>query len=582
MYPTNSAAVAQIMHDGGEQVVGIVFPSVAIPPSAYITEARVIFDIDEVRPGQSDGSVTINIFGESNANAAAPTDTAQDLSNRAPTAAAVTWVPEPSANTHDELVTPDIRSVVQEIVDLPGWTPGNSMGIMFGHVTGSGVRWVEAFRNNNGIDTPAITVSYYASDLRNDAVSELYSVTGRPDSGEEDVPGGAMYLTSSDLEIMHDGGEQVVAVVFPSVNVPAGATVTAANVIFDVDEVRPGQSDGSVTVAIYGQVGPADAPSDTAFDLSSRTATDASVIWQPEASVNTHDDLITPDISTVVNEIVNGGSWVSGSGMGIMFGHMTGSGVRWVEAFRNNNGIDTPALSVSYLSLTSATLTPPAFVTDGAAHFMTNLGSNDAHISVFGSDMQQLLPVQDLTVEMWTKWVAGGSDWAGPIAASQDDGGTERGWNIQTRCKDPSSGSTVNCAESRRIEFSLSTEKTDDGDGAMAYLGYPDNAARCTFASGAPIFADLTGSWHHYAWSYDGTSMKAYVDGTLAQQDDVTAAGAIVYPPSGYESAQGGWFTIGAYHDTNGKRSSSRRVFLRRLTQAAAQSTSRSPAPSTR
>ena len=116
----------------------------------------------------------------------------------------------------------------------------------------------------------------------------------------------------------------------------------------------------------------------------------------------------------------------------------------------------------------------------------------------------------------------------------------------------------------------------------MAYLGYPDNAARCTFASGAPIFADLTGSWHHYAWSYDGTSMKAYVDGTLAQQDDVTAAGAIVYPPSGYESAQGGWFTIGAYHDTNGKRSSSRRVFLRRLTQAAAQSTSRSPAPSTR
>ena len=121
--------------------------------------------------------------------------------------------------------------------------------------------------------------------------------------------------------------------------------------------------------------------------------------------------------------------------------------------------------------------------------------------------------MQDLTVEMWTKWVAGGSDWAGPIAASQDDGGTERGWNIQTRCKDPSSGSTVSCAESRRIEFSLSTEKTDDGDGAMAYLGYPGNAARCTFAVGEPIFAPLAGEWTHFAWSYDGTSMKAYVDG---------------------------------------------------------------------
>ena len=87
----------------------------------------------------------------------------------------------------------------------------------------------------------------------------------------------------------------------------------------------------------------------------------------------------------------------------------------------------------------------------------------------------------------------------------------------------------------------------------MAYLGYPGNAARCTFAVGEPIFAPLAGEWTHFAWSYDGTSMKAYVDGTLAQQDDVTAGGAIVYPPSDYESSQGGWVTIGAYHDTNGE-----------------------------
>lgn len=113
----------------------------------------------------------------------------------------------------------------------------------------------------------------------------------------------------------------------------------------------------------------------------------------------------------------------------------------------------------------------------------------------------------------------------------------------------------------------------------MAYLGYPGNAARCTFAVGDPIFAPLAGEWTHFAWSYDGTSMKAYVDGTLAQQDDVTAGGAIVYPPSDYESSQGGWFTIGAYHDTNGKRSRSLCNF-HHLTQATAQSTTPSPAPS--
>ena len=118
----------------------------------------------------------------------------------------------------------------------------------------------------------------------------------------------------------------------------------------------------------------------------------------------------------------------------------------------------------------------------------------------------------------------------------------------------------------------------------MAYLGYPGNAARCTFAVGEPIFAPLAGEWTHFAWSYDGTSMKAYVDGTLAQQDDVTAGGAIVYPPSDYESSQGGWFTIGAYHDTNGECACTVPpicAFSKPQKCCYTQSTTPSPAPST-
>jgi hypothetical protein len=119
-------------------------------------------------------------------------------------------------------------------------------------------------------------------------------------------------------------------------------------VLFDVDEVRPGQSDQPTTISIYGQLGAAAAPSTTSFDLSSRTPTSASVIWQPEISANVHDDLVTPDIRFVVNEIVNSAGWSSGSGMGILFGHMAGTGTRWVESSRTNNGIATPALNVEW------------------------------------------------------------------------------------------------------------------------------------------------------------------------------------------------------------------------------------------
>ncbi len=198
----------------------------------------------------------------------------------------------------------------------------------------------------------------------------------------------------------------------------------------------------------------------------------------------------------------------------------------------------------------------PADLGDAAADFMPVLNSNAAHISVFGSDMISLLPEKDMTIEMWTKWVAGGSDWAGPISASRDDGSNEYGWNIQTRCKD-TSGNTVSCASSRRVEFSLSTEGSNAAEGAnngrMSYLGFPGNPDRWVpaDASQSPYFADLTGTWVHLAYSYDGASIKGYVDGSLIQQDDTTGSGAILYPDAGYTSSQGGWFTIGSYHDAN-------------------------------
>ena len=62
---------------------------------------------------------------------------------------------------------------------------------------------------------------------------------------------------------------------------------------------------------------------------------------------------------------------------------------------------------------------------DGAVDFTNTL---NGHISVFGSEMQHLLPTKDMTVEIWVRWTHGGTDWAGPVSASQNDGSTERGW----------------------------------------------------------------------------------------------------------------------------------------------------------
>lgn len=337
----------ELVHDGAdEQVVAVVFTGVTVPAGAVVTDARVLFDIDEVRPGQSDADVVINIYGEAVSNSAALSGSAQDISSRAPTSHGVTWVPEASVNAHDDLLTPNIASIVQEIVGIDGWSSGNSMGIMMGHISGAGSRWVEAFSNNNGIDTPQLQVTYYSAlGATTDVIVESVD---RSTNAEEAVASGDMYLDSSDLELMSDGGEQVVLVMFPTADVPAGATIASAQILFDIDEVRPGQSDQDCTISISGELGSSALPTATSADVSSRTTTGAAVLWQPPVSVSTHDDLWTPDLSSVVSEIVNDGSWAAGNNMGFIFGYMSGSGVRWVEAFRNNNGVGTPALYITY------------------------------------------------------------------------------------------------------------------------------------------------------------------------------------------------------------------------------------------
>ena len=168
-----------------------------------------MFDVDEVRPGQSDvADITISIYGEASANAAAPSTTNFDMSSRTATAAAVMWQPEVSANVHDELKTPDLAEIVTEIIGMDGWAQLNPMCIMFGHTSGAGVRWVESSSTLNDMQTPALM-------FETDAVcggscstqTGITSINSPLDSAEEDIAAGTMYLDSSDLELMHDGAD---------------------------------------------------------------------------------------------------------------------------------------------------------------------------------------------------------------------------------------------------------------------------------------------------------------------------------------------------------------------------------------
>jgi hypothetical protein len=53
-----------------------------------------------------------------------------------------------------------------------------------------------------------------------------------------------MYLTSSDLELVYDGGDQTVGMRFTGVAIPQGTSISDAHVQFQVDETPSGPTRG--------------------------------------------------------------------------------------------------------------------------------------------------------------------------------------------------------------------------------------------------------------------------------------------------------------------------------------------------
>ena len=161
----------------------------------------------------------------------------------------------------------------------------------------------------------------------------------------EESQSGSMSLGSSDLELISDGGDdQIVGMRFASVGVPAGATVTSATVQFQVDET----DSGAANLVISGQAAD-DPPSFTSTngDISSRALTTASANWAPPSWSNTGangPDQQTPNISAIIQEIVDRPGWLAGNAIAII---VSGSGERTAESY-DGDPQGAPLLHVEY------------------------------------------------------------------------------------------------------------------------------------------------------------------------------------------------------------------------------------------
>jgi hypothetical protein len=148
-------------------------------------------------------------------------------------------------------------------------------------------------------------------------------VSGSLDDAEESETG-IMRVGSSDLELVYDGGNQEVGLRFNGIQIPPGATITNAYVQFKVDET----SSGETILKVEGEaIDDAPAFFTSGNNISNRMRTVSSVSWTPPPWTNRGDaglDQRTPDLSAIIQEIVERAGWVQGN---------SGSGARWAESY---------------------------------------------------------------------------------------------------------------------------------------------------------------------------------------------------------------------------------------------------------
>lgn len=345
----------------GDQLIGLRFNGLNIPQGALIKSAYIQFMADE-----SDTEATTVVITGNDADDGSPFTTASlNLSSRPETSNSVSWT-VPTWSIGDKGAaqrTPELKSIIQEIVGRSGYVASNSIVMK---LVGTGQRVAESRDGNRPNDAPELVITYTSdacppagiacddgdngteADLTDGncgcvgtpTYNNLYfisSITNGSDDVEERGTNGRVSLNSSDLELTYDRsktGNQTIGLRFNGIFLPPGATIDSAFVQFTVDETR--NSAGSLN--IYAEAtGDSQPFTRDYYNVSSRSKTAASVSWTP-ASWNTVGSATnaqrTPNIANIIQEIIDRGDWDGlGSSLSII---INGTGKRVAESYEGS------------------------------------------------------------------------------------------------------------------------------------------------------------------------------------------------------------------------------------------------------
>lgn len=195
---------------GNYQQIGLRFSNLQIPVGATITSAYIQFCVDE--PGKNTDPFSVNIFTEDTENSQAFANVPFTVSTRVKSESSVLWSGIPMWTVEHESgtdqQTPDLKDLVQDIVDKDGWAMGNAISFIMQSTDSDGVsqRTAESF-DGSGSNTEQIPALYitFSYDGTLDQLAPI-GLTGIAPTTDDELDGIIMGTTDA-MEYRASGEE---------------------------------------------------------------------------------------------------------------------------------------------------------------------------------------------------------------------------------------------------------------------------------------------------------------------------------------------------------------------------------------
>ncbi|MBF0590232.1 MAG: VWA domain-containing protein, partial [Magnetococcales bacterium] len=314
-----------------DQRVGLRFRELMVPQGATISSATLTFHA----AAAESTPLSLAIHGDDSDHSLPFTETTGNLSSRTLTSAVTAWNNIPAwNNVGQSYIQGDVVAIIQEIVNRPGWCGGRAVSLIISKMGGPGKRTALSYESDPTL-APTLSVNWDPSSIPVgggcNVKKEIKRITASSDDAEESAYGG-MTLSSSDLELVQENTTQKVGLRFQGVAIPRGATISSAYLEFEMDESHS----TSTNLTIHAEASDnASTFTSQSHNISNRQTTAASTSWSDLPILSVNDSLTSPDISSLVQEVVNRQGWFSGNSMAFI---LSGSGKRVVESYNGETG----------------------------------------------------------------------------------------------------------------------------------------------------------------------------------------------------------------------------------------------------